>query len=143
MNRISRWESTIAALLALVTMLGCQGVSVVSPGAESGAKLTVAPTTLSFGNVQIGPTQTQSDIPTSAAPVAPKITQASAKGTGFDGDGGSLSSPTSLRRSATLTVQNTGGLNATISQVTVAGKGFKISGISTPWTLRPGQRVSF
>src|SRR5436309_5492077 len=108
MNRISRWESTIAALLALVTMLGCQGVSVVSPGAESGAKLTVAPTTLSFGNVQIGTTQTQSDTLTSSPALTPKITQPSVKGAGFGNDGLSFSLPSSLGRSTTLTVQNTG-----------------------------------
>ncbi len=43
----------------------------------------------------------------------------------------------------TETVQNTGGENATISQVTVAGTGFSISGITTPVTLTPGQSTSF
>lgn len=43
----------------------------------------------------------------------------------------------------TETVQNTGGENANISQVTVAGPGFSISGITTPLTLTPGQSTSF
>src|SRR5438309_1316836 len=103
MKRIARFWIITAALLAVGSMLGCEGVSAVGPVAVSGAKLIVAPTTLSFGNVQIGTTQTQSDTPTSAAPVTPKIAQASAKGTGFASDGGSLFSPTSLRRSTTLT----------------------------------------
>jgi hypothetical protein len=46
-------------------------------------------------------------------------------------------------QSQTETVKNTGGENATISQVTVAGTGFSISGITTPITLTPGQSTSF
>src|SRR5271166_1430852 len=46
-------------------------------------------------------------------------------------------------QSQTETVKNTGGENATISQVTVAGTGFSISGITTPLTLTPGQSTSF
>jgi hypothetical protein len=49
----------------------------------------------------------------------------------------------SQSQSQTETVKNTGGENATISQVTVAGTGFSISGISTPLTLTPGQSTSF
>jgi hypothetical protein len=41
------------------------------------------------------------------------------------------------------TLQNTGGLSATISQVSVTGAGFGISGLSTPLTLTPGQSASF
>jgi cytochrome c len=48
-------------------------------------------------------------------------------------------------RSQTLTetVRNTGGLDTILSQVTVAGKGLNISGISTPLMLAPGQSTSF
>ncbi len=48
----------------------------------------------------------------------------------------------SQSQSQTETVQNTGGENAIISQVTVAGPGFSISGITTPLTLTPGQSTS-
>ncbi len=41
------------------------------------------------------------------------------------------------------TIQNTGGADATISQVTASGSGFSVSGISTPLTLSPGQTTSF
>lgn len=41
------------------------------------------------------------------------------------------------------TLQNTGGSSATISQVSVTGAGFGISGLSTPLTLTPGQSASF
>jgi hypothetical protein len=43
----------------------------------------------------------------------------------------------------TETVQNTGGSTTTISQVSVTGAGFGISGLSTPLTLTPGQSASF
>lgn len=43
----------------------------------------------------------------------------------------------------TETVQNTGGASATISQGTVAGTGFSISGLSAPVILAPGQSTSF
>jgi hypothetical protein len=43
----------------------------------------------------------------------------------------------------TETIQNTGGANATISQASVSGAGFNISGLSTPLTLVPGQSASF
>jgi hypothetical protein len=43
----------------------------------------------------------------------------------------------------TETVQNTGGTSATISQGTVAGTGFSISGLSAPVILGPGQSTSF
>jgi hypothetical protein len=43
----------------------------------------------------------------------------------------------------TETVQNTGGSSATISQASVSGTGFGITGINTPLTLNPGQTTSF
>ncbi len=43
----------------------------------------------------------------------------------------------------TETLQNTGGLSVTISQASVTGAGFAISGLSTPLTLTPGQTTSF
>jgi hypothetical protein len=46
-------------------------------------------------------------------------------------------------QSQTETVNNTGGSNATLSQASVAGTGFSISGFSTPVTLAPGQSASF
>ncbi|PYX30643.1 MAG: hypothetical protein DMG77_09110 [Acidobacteria bacterium] len=58
MKRVGTCWSTIAALLALATMLGCQGVSSVWSGAQSGAKLMATPARVEFGNVQIGTSQT-------------------------------------------------------------------------------------
>jgi hypothetical protein len=68
----------------------------VSPGI-----LAASPATLTFSNVQLGKSQTQ-----------------------------------------TVSISNTGGSNTTISQDSVAGSGFSISGLSTPLTLAPGQSAS-
>jgi hypothetical protein len=54
---------------------------------------------------------------------------------------GSVPSATSQTQSDTLS--NTGGTSFTITQVTVTGAGFSISGLTTPLTLTPGQSTSF
>jgi hypothetical protein len=41
------------------------------------------------------------------------------------------------------TLTNTGGSSLTISQATVSGTGFSVSGLSTPITLTPGQSFTF
>ena len=61
-------------------------------------------------------------------------------------------SPTSLAfsgvqvgksQSQTETLTNSGGVSAIISQVSVSGTGFSISGVTTPITLGPSQSTSF
>jgi Protein of unknown function (DUF1573) len=48
-------------------------------------------------------------------------------------------------KSATLdsTITNTGASNTQISQISVSGNGFSVSGLSTPVTLAPAQTASF
>jgi hypothetical protein len=46
-------------------------------------------------------------------------------------------------QSQTETVTNSGGTNATISQIAASGVGFSVSGVTTPITLTPGQSTSF
>lgn len=43
----------------------------------------------------------------------------------------------------TMSVSNTGNVNATISQLNTSGAGFSITGISTPLTLSPGQNINY
>src|SRR5579863_778948 len=43
----------------------------------------------------------------------------------------------------TETLQNTGGASLTISQATVTGAGFSVTGLSLPLTLAPGQDTTF
>jgi hypothetical protein len=103
----TRWNA-FAVALALATMLGCQGVSAGKPASQGGTPdplpgtLSAAPASVSFGSLQSGTNQTQSD-----------------------------------------TLSNTGSSSLTITQATVTGAGFNISGLSTPLKLSPGQGVSF
>jgi hypothetical protein len=102
----ARWN-TLAVVLALATMLGCQGLSTSKPnslstGTPLPGALNAAPASISFGSVPSATSQTQSD-----------------------------------------TLSNTGGTSFTITQVTVTGAGFSISGLTTPVTLTPGQSTSF
>jgi hypothetical protein len=46
-------------------------------------------------------------------------------------------------QNASVTLTNTGGASATISQASASGTGFSISGIATPATLSAGQSTSF
>jgi len=54
---------------------------------------------------------------------------------------GSVPAGTSVTLTDSFT--NTGGTNVTISQATVAGTGFSVSGLSLPMTLFPGASVTF
>jgi hypothetical protein len=103
----TRWNALVI-VLALAAMLGCQGISTGKSGSQGGGQnplpgtLSPAPASISFGNVQTGTSQSQSD-----------------------------------------TLSNTGGSNLTITQATVTGADFSISGLTPPLTLTPGQTASF
>jgi hypothetical protein len=96
MKRVGTCWSTIAVLVALATMLGCQGVmSVRRFAAQSPGSLTAAPISVSFGNVHVGTTQTQSGTLTNSGGSSLTITHASVMGTGFSSSG--LRLPLTLR----------------------------------------------
>ena len=76
-------------------------ISFSGNGLNSGA-LTPSPSSLSFGNVQVGNNEPLSE-----------------------------------------TLTNSGGVNVTVSQATVAGTGFSMSGLTPPLVLTPGQRYTF
>jgi hypothetical protein len=71
-------------------------------GSTSPGSLSANPTSLSFGNVQVGNSQTLSEILTDA-----------------------------------------GGSNVTISQDSITGSGFNLTGFTPPLTLTPGQKYTF
>ena len=104
-NLSARWNAFVV-VLALAVMAGCQGFSTAKPASQGTQDPVLgtlgAPSTVSFGNVQTGTSQTLSE-----------------------------------------TLSNTGGSNLTVTQATVAGAGFSISGLDTPVTLTVGQSVSF
>jgi hypothetical protein len=98
MGHLPRWKA-IAVVLGLAAMLGCQGVSTgKSAQSSTPGQLSPAPTSVSFGNVPVGTSQTQTD-----------------------------------------TITNTGGSNFTVTQATVSGSGYSISGLTLPLTLASGQ----
>jgi hypothetical protein len=180
-------------------------VSLSGTGVAAG-NLTTNPSSLTFSNVQVGTSQTQTETLKNTGGTSLTVTAASASGPGFSITGLSLpltlapnqsstfgvqfapgsagtsngtlsitvsgssttvdvalsgtgvtpgaltATPASMSFSGvtagttqtqTESVQNTGGTNVTISQVTVAGTGFSISSLGTPVTLTPGQSVSF
>lgn len=112
----TRWKGFIflfASLLALTFTVGCQGFSSAksssssstgtqgSPGNALPGDLVAAPASVSFGNVQVGTSQTLSD-----------------------------------------TLSNTGGATLNVTQATVTGAGYSISGLNVPVTLAPGQTAT-
>jgi hypothetical protein len=84
-------STTIASASTTFTASG----AAVNPG-----QLTVTPSSITFGSVPVGTTQTQS-----------------------------------------TTLANSGGSSVTVSQATVNGNGFTLSGLAMPLTLAPGQSI--
>ena len=174
--------------------------------AVTAGSLTASPTSFSFGNVQVGLNQSQTETIKNSGGTSLTVSAATFTGTGFRATGLTLpltlaanqsstfavvftpptataasgnlaltvsgsSTPLNLplsgtgvapatltatppsftftsvvvgqNQSQTETIQNTGGENAIISQVTIAGTGLTTSGITTPLTLTPGQSTSF
>ncbi|MFZ1165853.1 MAG: choice-of-anchor D domain-containing protein [Candidatus Sulfotelmatobacter sp.] len=211
MSRLpTRWNAFVV-VLALSIMVGCQGLSTSKSNLQSNQNsllgtLTAGPASVSFGNVQVGTSQTQSDTLSNTGVTNLTITQAAVTGTGFSTTGlslpltlipgqgvsfnvvfapqsagsasgtlaltnngssstlnvalsgtavaaGSLSAtPTSLSfgsrqvgtsQTQTETLKNIGGDSLTISQATVSGAGFSYSGLSLPLTLAANQSTTF
>lgn len=98
----TRWL-TILTVLALCTMMGCQGFSTpngVQP--PDAGQLSAMPASMEFGSVVAGQSETQF-----------------------------------------ATVTNVGGSSVAVTDATVTGSGFSISGLTLPLTLSAGQSVSF
>jgi hypothetical protein len=205
----TRWNA-LAVVLALATMVGCQGLSTGKPASQQTQSdptggLTASPTAITFGNVQTGTSQSQSDVLTNTSGSNLTITQATFTGAGFSATGlntplslaagqsvtigvvfnptsagavtGNLAltndgttSPVNIALSATAvtagnlaanptsfsfgsvqvgashsqteTLTNTGGENLTITAATI-GTGFSYTGLNLPLTLAPNQSTTF
>ncbi len=205
----TRWNALVV-VLALATMVGCQGVSTSKSNAQTTQNplpgdLSATPASVSFGNVQVGTSQSQSSTLSNTGGGTLTITQATVSGTGFSFSGlsfpaslgpgqgktisivfapqaagsasgtlvltnsdsstlsiplsgtavvaGSLTgNPTSFsfgnvqigtQQSQTETLKNTGGEDLTISQANVSGAGFSSTGLTLPLTLVPNQSTTF
>jgi hypothetical protein len=105
----SRWNA-IVVVLALAALVGCQGFSASKPGSQGTGQIPVAgalsaaPASISFGNVQVGTSQTQSDTLSNTGGTSLTVTQQAVSGAGFSTSG--LSFPLTLApgQSATFSV---------------------------------------
>src|ERR1035438_9259649 len=83
MNRIkSRW-TTMLVVVGLSGLLGCQGLSTKSAQSQAPGQLTFAPTSISFGNVQIGTTQTQTGAITNTGQSSITVRRVVVSGAGY------------------------------------------------------------
>ena len=93
----ARWNALIV-LLALTTMVGCQGLSSANkttkpPSNQQNTKpgqLAVTPTTISFSNVKVGNNQSQPATMTNSGGSSLTVSTVTATGTGFSVSGLSL-----------------------------------------------------
>jgi len=91
----ARWNALVV-LLALATMLGCQGLSSSSKTSTTTTnntkpgQLTVAPTNISFGVVKVGNNQSQPATMTNSGGSSLTVTKVTPTGTGFTVSGLSL-----------------------------------------------------
>jgi hypothetical protein len=124
MNRAnSRWNATLL-LVGLASLLGCQGLSTKSSQSPAPGELSLAPSTITFGNVPIGTRQTQSGSLTNAGGSTVTIKQVTVNGTGYSISG--LATPLTLAvgQSASFSVlfapSSAGGANANVTFTTDA-----------------------
>jgi hypothetical protein len=96
-NLPARWNALVV-VLALATMVGCQGFSTAKPAAQGEQDPTRgtlgAPSSVSFGNVQTGTSQTLSETLSNTGGSSLTVTQATAAGAGFSISG--LDTPLTL-----------------------------------------------
>ena len=86
----TRWNALVV-VLALAGLVGCQGISTGKPasGAQDSPSgtLSAAPTSISFGNVQIGTSQSATETLTNTGGSSLTITQANFTGSDFSATG--------------------------------------------------------
>ena len=178
----------------------------VSGNGITGGQLALSPASVSFGNINVGSSQSQNVSLTNAGGSSATISAASVTGSGFTMTGpavpftlstgqsasfavtfkpstagaaaGSIvvtsnaadaslsaaltgtgvtpgtlsvtpptlafgSVPINTKQSQNGTISNTGGASITVSQATVTGTGYSLSGLNLPATLSPGQTAGF
>ena len=210
----ARWNALVL-LLAISTMLGCQGLSSSNKAATTTTPppnntkpglLAISPTSISFGIVKVGNNQNQPATMTNSGGSTLTVTKVTPSGAGFSVSGLSLPvtlasgqsqaftvnfapqttgtisgnlaiantgstptvnvtlsggsqtqgaitpSPSSLnfgnvqvgyKQTLSETLTNTGGSSLTVTQVNATGTGFSVSGLTLPLTLPAGQSQPF
>ncbi|PYV52937.1 MAG: hypothetical protein DMG91_18255, partial [Acidobacteria bacterium] len=123
------------------SMSGMSMPLTLSPGQSKSFSVTFKPQTSGAANGRLAITSTATnsnlDIPLSAnAVMAGTLTAGSATLSW-----GNVPVGTSQNQPETLT--NSGGSSVTVSQASISGAGFSVSGLTVPMTLAPGQSTSF
>ena len=106
-----RWN-VLVVVLAVASMLGCQGLSTPSnkaatpppPNSKKPGQLAVTPTSISFSAVKVGNNQNQPATMTNSGASTLTVTQAAASGTGFSVSGISLPVTLAAGQSQAFTV---------------------------------------
>jgi hypothetical protein len=105
----NRWNALVV-LLALLILAGCQGISTGKSSPQGtqdpppGGALSAVPASISFGNVQVGTSQTQSETLSNTGGSTLTITQATFTGSGFSGTGLSLPITLAVGQSTTFSI---------------------------------------
>src|SRR5579863_5704912 len=120
----TRWNA-IVAILALATMVGCQGFSSSKPNTQGAPQnplpglLSAAPASVSFGNVQVGTSQTLTNTLSNTGGATITLTQAAVTGAGFSTTGLNLPSTLAAGQSAAFSVvfapQATGSVSGNLA----------------------------
>jgi len=129
-------------VVGLVGLLGCQGFS-KSPQSPAPGQLTPAATSISFGNVQIGTSQTQAGAVTNTGGSSITVTQVTASGTGYSISGVTPPLTLAVGQSANFSVlfapTNAGGASGNIAvstgngtaNITLSGTGVAAGDLTT------------
>ena len=119
----SRWNAMLV-MVSLAGFVGCQGFSSKSQSPAPG-QLAASPTSISFGNVQIGTSQTLSGAITNTGGSSITVTQAAASGTGYSMSGMTPSVTLAVGQSVNFSVlfapTTVGGANGNIAFGTANG----------------------
>jgi hypothetical protein len=137
MKQIVPQGGTLLAVLALGALLGCQGVSVGGNSSKSSnsqgtlpGQITASPANISFGNVQVGGSQTQPDTLSNTGGSSITVSQVTVTGTGFSTSGLTLPLTLAAGQSAAFNVvfqpMAAGGASGTLA-ITSSGSGNLVS----------------
>lgn len=105
----TRWTMLIV-MLAVTFMVGCQGFSTAKTASQGTTQsalpgaLNASPANITFGNVQVGTSQTQSDTLSNTGGTGVTLTQAVVTGAGFSTTGLTLPSTLAAGQSVTFNV---------------------------------------
>ena len=128
MGRLSKLRSGFVIALsacALAAMVGCQGFSTTKPASQgttptpAGDALSAAPSSVTFGNVQVGTSQSQSETVINTGTTTLNITQATFTGAGFSATGLTLPLSLAAGQSSTFNIvfspQSVGGVTGNLA----------------------------